>query len=218
MTYSDRAMDYATTSGDAVNIAYVLMRKANIACDLGSMVRAIGLTQAALRNATKVPPRIRALILGQQARAYALQGDRSACLRSAEEALREVTGSRANSDAIADYCTPGYIEIQAATCSVDLGKPQEAIPVYRSALSSLPPAMRRDRGICLTRLAVAHAAEGDKRSACDVGAQAVTTVRSATSARALSELRDLRQLLAPWRRDEEVSGLGREIQALTSGL
>lgn len=50
MTYSDRAMDYATTSGDAINIAYVLMRKANIACDLGSTARAVGLTKAALRT------------------------------------------------------------------------------------------------------------------------------------------------------------------------
>lgn len=216
MTYSDRALDYATTSGDVINIAYVLMRKANIACDLGSTARAIGLTQAALRNSTRVPPRIRALILGQQARAYALQGDRDACLRSVELAIDEVTGRRANSDQIADYCTPSYIDIQAATCWVDLGSPQQAVPVYQRALTDLPNGMRRDRGLCLTRLAVAHAASGDRQSACDIGRQAVSTVRSATSGRALSELQGLRQRLAPWRRDEEVSGLGREIRALTS--
>jgi len=218
MTYSDRAMDYATTSGDLINIAYVLMRKANIACDLGGSARAIGLTQAALRNSAKIPPRIRALVLGQQARAYALQGDRDACLRSVDAAIGEVTRRQANSDNIADYCTPGYIEIQAATCWVELDSPEQAVPIYRNALRSLPSSMRRDRGLCLTRLAVAHAAEGNKESACDIGRQAVSTVRSATSARALGELRELRQRLAPWRRDEEVSALGREIRALTSSV
>jgi tetratricopeptide (TPR) repeat protein len=146
MTYSDRAMDYATTSGDAINIAYVLMRKANIACDLGSTARAVGLTKAALRNSDNIPPRIRALILGQQARAYAMQGNRDECLRSLETAMNEVTGRRASSDGIAEYCTPGYVQLQAATCWVDLGNPDEAVPVYQSALKSLPNAMRRDRG------------------------------------------------------------------------
>ncbi len=218
MTYSDRAMDYATMSGDAVNIAYVLMRKANIACDQGSAARAIGLTKAALRNSSGIPPRIRALVLGQQARAYALEGKRDDCLRSVEAALEEVTGRHASSDNIAEYCTPGYIEIQTATCWVDLGNPEQAVPVYQSALTSLPATMRRDRGLCLTRLAVAYAAEGNKEDACSIGLQAVSTVKSATSARALGELRQLRQRLAPWRRDEEVSGLGREIRALTSSV
>lgn len=145
-----------------------------------------------------------------------MQGNRDECLRSLETAMKEVTGQRASSDGIAEYCTPGYVELQAATCWVNLGNSDEAVPVYQSALKSLPNAMRRDRGLCQTRLAVAHVVEGDKSRACQVGWQAVSTVRSATSARALGELQELRQRLAPWRRDEEVSALGREIRSLTS--
>lgn len=61
MHFSDRAMDYALTIGDLTEVAYLLMRKSNIASDLGGFDRAIGLSTAALRDAQRVSPRVRAL-------------------------------------------------------------------------------------------------------------------------------------------------------------
>lgn len=63
MHYSDRAMDYAMAIGDPTEMAYLLMRKSNIASDLGGFDRAIGLSSAALREARRVSPRVRALVL-----------------------------------------------------------------------------------------------------------------------------------------------------------
>jgi tetratricopeptide (TPR) repeat protein len=216
MVYSDRAMDYAMAIGDSCEISYLLMRKSNIASDLESPVRALGLTEAALREASKVSPRIRALVLGQEARAHALRGDADDCARSIDAALREVTRPEVGEEPVASYCTPAYVSMQAATCWSDLKSPSRAIPIFEKAIATLPVFMRRDQGLCLTRLATAYASEGDKARACHAGQKALKTVRTATSARALHELRKLRELLAPWRRDEEVSELTHSIKRLTS--
>lgn len=215
MVYSDRAMDYAMAIGDPTDTTYLLMRKSNIASDLGTFDRALGLTAAGLRSASKVSPRIRALVLGQKARAHALRGDADDCARSLDAAMSEVTRPGADSDDIASYCVPAYVGMQAASCWTELNMPNRAVPVFEKALKTWPVVMRRDQGLCLTRLAVAHACRGDKASACEVGHRAVATVRSATSARALRELRRLRERLAPWRRDEEVSELSHSIKRLT---
>jgi len=217
MLYSDRAMDYAVAIGDPTETTYLLMRKSNIACDLGKPDRALGLTTAGLREASKITPRIRAVVLGQQARAHALRGDADACLRSLDAAMREITRPDVGSDSIARYCTPEYMQMQSATCWTVLNMPDQAIPVFEAALSSWPPFHRRDQGICLTRLASAHAARGDKERACQIGMEAVNTVRTATSARALRDLHRLRERLVPWRRDAEVLTLRHAIKSLAQG-
>ncbi|PWU58076.1 hypothetical protein DLE60_23245 [Micromonospora globispora] len=217
MHFSDRAMDYALTIGDPTEVAYLLMRKSNIASDLGGFDRAIGLSTAALRDAQLVSPRVRALVLGQRARAYSRRGNAEEAVRALDAAIAQVTRpGAADADEVASYCTPAYLDMQAATCWVDLDSPDKAIPVFEEALANMPSVMRRDQGICQARLANAHAALGDRASTCQVGYRAVQTVGAATSARALRELRQLRQRLAPWRRDEEVSELSRAIKRLTT--
>jgi hypothetical protein len=215
MVHSDRAMDYALAIDRPSETAYLLMRKSNIASDLGNPDRALGLTVAAMRGASRVSPQIRALVLGQQARAHALRGDGGECARSLDAAMRAMAEQVTASERIAAYCTPAYVQMQAATCWAELRMPHRAIPVFEEALSSFPTFMRRDQGLCLTRLASAHAGAGDRGSACRVGRQAVRTVEAATSARSLWELRELRKRLAPWRRDTEVSDLSQEIKRLT---
>jgi tetratricopeptide (TPR) repeat protein len=218
MLYSDRAMDYALAMDDPMHTAYLMMRKSNIACDLGSPDRALGLAAAGLREPSKVPPRIRSLVLGQQARAHALRGDSDACSRSIEAAMREVVRPSTDPIYIARYATPEYIRMQSATCWAELNVPDRAIPVFEKALSTWPESQRRDRGLCLTRLASAHAARGDREHAYENGIQAVRTVRTATSARALRDLRQLRERLVPWRRNEEVLALSHEIKSLIQGI
>ncbi|MCM0674672.1 hypothetical protein NCC78_08220 [Micromonospora phytophila] len=217
MHYSDRAMDYALAIGDPTETAYLLMRKSNIASDLGGSDRAIGLSTAALRDATRVSPRVRALVLGQQARAYSLRGKADETARALEAAMTEATRpGAADADEVASYCTPAYLDMQAATCWTELDSPEKAVPVFQEALANMPGVMRRDLGICQARLANAHAALGDRANACGVGHRAVKTVEAATSALALGELRQLRQRLAPWRRDAEVFELSRAIKRLTT--
>jgi hypothetical protein len=100
---------------------------------------------------------------------------------------------------IATYCTPAYIEMEAANCWLHLGQPANAIPIFEQGLIDWPTGQERDRGLCLSRLATAHAVVGDAEAACAVGQQALTVIRTAHSARILNQLRQLRIRLAPSR-------------------
>jgi tetratricopeptide (TPR) repeat protein len=215
LQFSDQAMDYALSIGDPLDVVYLLMRKANIVMDQGSPTRALGLTEAALRQAKKVSPRVRALALGQHARAQALSGESDECAKAIDAALHEVARPYADGDAIAPYCTTEYVAMEAAASWSALGRSEVAIPIFERALEAWPAGQRRDQGLCQTRLAVAYAERGDPDSACEMGQQALVTVRTATSARALRELLQLRDKLALWRRDERVSELHRQIKGLT---
>jgi tetratricopeptide (TPR) repeat protein len=207
-------MDHALEIDEPRLTAYVLMRKANIALDAGKPDRAVGLTEAALRNAAQVPPRTRALILGQRGRALASLGEASDCAKAIDRAHHEVSQPDDVATELTLYCTPSYVAMEAAACWSQLGKHDSAITVYETSLRSWPDEYRRDHGLCLTRLAGAYAGREDVARACTTGRQAIEVVRSATSGRALRELQRLRVRLAPWRRDAEVSDLSERIRAL----
>ncbi len=215
MAFSDRAMDYALETDDVPGAAYVLMRKANIAVDQGRPERAIGLTDAALRNGAKASRRVRALILSQRARAYAVLGQSSDCMRAIEASDKEIQRAGAEPDELAPYCNPSYIEMEAATCWNLMGRYDAAIPVYERSLASWPDdQLRRDQGLCLARLTTAYVGRSDIEHACATGRRAVSVVKVATSSRAVNELLQLRARLTPWRHDAEVSDLSGQIREL----
>ena len=91
--YTDRAMDYALEIGESNETAYVLMRKANVASDMGQSSRALGLTQAALREPA-TSSQVQAVALAQRSRALALTGDCDGCARTLDAAFRVVDRSR----------------------------------------------------------------------------------------------------------------------------
>ena len=213
MCYTDRALDYALADGNPTDVAYLLMRKTNITNDLDSPSRALGLSDAGMRDG-RVAPRVRALILVQRARALAMSKDIAGCERAVDAAYSEVARSDANDDDNAAYCNLAYIEMEAAACWSELGLPERALPAFDRALDNWPAQMRRDLGLCQTRLAIAHARAGNPHEACMAGVQAVNTASNATSARTLRDLSRLRESLAPWRRDARVSELTTQIRSL----
>jgi tetratricopeptide (TPR) repeat protein len=190
------------------------MRKADIAADLDSPDRAARLAQAALREPGRVSPRVRALVLRLRGRAYAQLGDAGECARSLDAAVTEVARPNDGPDGLTDYCTPSYIGMEAAACWGALGRFDAAVTAYERSLKGWPDGLRRDQGLCLARLANAHAGREDVDQACAAGRQAVDVIRAATSSRALSELQRVRVRLAPWRRHAEVSDLSDRIRGL----
>lgn len=217
MSFSDRAMDFALETDSAHNASYVLMRKANIAIDQGRPDRALGLTEAALRACDRLPSRTHALILSQRARAHAALRQSSDCLRAIDGAREVIQQMHDNDDELAPYCNPSYIEMEAATCSNLMGMYDAAIPVYERSLARWSDdGLRRDRGVCLTRLTAAHVGRGDIERACVTGRQAIEVVKVATSSRAVDELLRMRTRLTPWRRDAEVSDLSGQIRELVA--
>jgi tetratricopeptide (TPR) repeat protein len=214
MTYTDRSMDYALELGDARESAYALMRKADIAADLGKPDRAIGLADAALRSSSQVPPRLKALALRVCGRAHARVGNVSECARALDAAYDEISRPYDAPDSLTDYCTSSYIGMEAASCWSQLGRFDSAIATFERSLEAWPERLRRDRGLCLARLANAYAGREDIERACDVGRRATEVIRSATSSRALQELHRVRVRVAPWRRHAEVSDLSDRIRGL----
>jgi len=116
------------------------------------------------------------------------------CMRALTEAADQVAAAGTETD-LAPYCTPAYIEMEAANCWLQLQEPAKAVPILEQGLASWPTGQERDRGLCLSRLATAHALAGDLEAACCVGQAALTVLRKAHSARILDQLPRLRRQL-----------------------
>jgi hypothetical protein len=70
--WNSHALDYAQELNDPQLIAYVMMRKSNVATESGKPGYGLGLANAALNAFDALTPRMRATALRAQANGYAL--------------------------------------------------------------------------------------------------------------------------------------------------
>jgi hypothetical protein len=112
------------------------------------------------------------------------------------------------------YCTPAFIEMEAADCAMLLGQPDQAVITFQHGLATLPAEYQRDRAVNLARLAVAYAASREPELACAVAQEAAAIVHSTWSARAVAELRRLPTLLSRWPDSAPVAELEATLAAL----
>ena len=197
--WTRQALELAHAADSTPLVSYVLMRQSNQASGAGDPVRTRALAGAALRLATH--PQLRALALRQVARGHALDGDAGECERALDAARAEVAaGPDEELRPLAGYCTPAYVEMEAADCWLLLGRPHRAVPILEAALAGWPLEQRRDRGLHLARLASAHAACDDVDRAREAAFEAAAMADETGSARVTDELARLQ--LAPhfgWR-------------------
>ena len=154
-----------------------------------------GAAQAGPALATCSRPGVR-----QEARGHALSGDPTACARALAAAQEQATAPedhREDEGALTGYCTPSYIDGEAADCWMLLEQPRQAVAILEHGLSAWPAPYQRDRGLNLARLAVARAASREPEQACAVAQEAAAIITNTWSARAIAELRRLPALLAP---------------------
>lgn len=200
--WTDRALEHALELGSPQLTTYVLMRKANIAADAHDYGQSLGLAEAALRAGEALAPRLQAVALRQRALASAQVGDGDACARSLDRALELVndtsgTGFDPLAEELVPYCGPSFVEMEAATCWVQLGRPERAIPIYEQSLSRWPAdEQTRDRALCLARLATAHALNDDLDAAAATGLDAVAWHSRARSSRTYKQLVAMRTVAA----------------------
>jgi tetratricopeptide (TPR) repeat protein/DNA-binding transcriptional regulator YiaG len=190
--WSDRGLEWATVADNDLLTSYVLMRKSNQASGIGDAARTLDLAQAALRKRDRLTPRVRALALRQEAHGYALAGDAAGCARALEAAAEQAASLEDHGDqerVLTGYCTPTYVEMEAADCWMTLGQPDKSIAIFEHGLAAWPADYQRDRGVHLARLAVAHAANHEPEQACAVARQALTIAANTGSGRAIAELR-----------------------------
>jgi hypothetical protein len=141
------------------------------------------------------------LVFRQEARGHALSGDPAACARAlaaAQEQAIAPEDHREDEGALTGYCTPSYIDGEAADCWMLLEQSRQAVAILEHGLSAWPAPYQRDRGLNLARLAVARAASREPEQACAVAQEAAAIITNTWSARAVAELRRLPALLAPW--------------------
>jgi transcriptional regulator with XRE-family HTH domain len=215
--WSDRAMGWAQAADNDLMVCYVLMRKSNQASSQGDAPRTLGLARAALRGQDRLSPRARALALRQEARGHALSRDATGCARALDAAREQaaVPEDQGEEDRIlTGYCTPAFIEMEAADCAMLLGQPDQAVITFQHGLATLPAEYQRDRAVNLARLAVAYAASREPELACAVAQEAAAIVHSTWSARAVAELRRLPTLLSRWPDSAPVAELEATLAAL----
>lgn len=135
MRWSNSALDLAVEAGDPHLVSYVRMRKSNIASDAGNPTLALAFARAALQNPRELTPRLLAVALRQEANAHVLSGNADECARTLDLAFQHAEDAQDDAADVARYCTPSWVEMEAAHCWVALGKPAKAITTLQQSLA-----------------------------------------------------------------------------------
>ncbi|MGW9582843.1 hypothetical protein ACWIGB_31455 [Streptomyces albidoflavus] len=139
------------------------------------------------------------MAMQQQAHGASLVGDRMAVDRLLDEAaglLNRVDDELPWGNACRR--TPGYLEVQRATCYGRLGLGAEASALWTQVLDHVPMTARRDRGVYLARHAAAAAKAEEPEHAVEIGREAAQIAVETGSARTRRELTALERVMRPW--------------------
>jgi len=214
MQMSMSAFDYVQELGDEMLASYILMRRSNIASDAGRPELAVKLASAALANSGRLSSRQHAVALRQLAFSYALLGDADNCGHALDTAFSLSDRGVDSADDLANYCTTGYLEMEAAHCWVELGKPDRAVPALQHGLAAWQPEYRRDLGLCLARLSVAHASCGQVEHALTVADRALHVASETHSFRTETQLGRIPDIISKIGAIDEARRFDRQIKSL----
>lgn len=201
MFWSDRATQCAQAVGDYQMVAYMLVRKSNIALLDNDAVNVVDLAAAARKVPGPVSPKLHALAAQQEARGWALAGEADQFrhhLDTAANLLREHPND-------VDETAPVYLhrydldtlEEQSASGYRACGQAEAAVAILERKIAATSDKMHRDQGYQLAKLAntVLATAQPDPERAITLGLRCVASARSTGSARIANELRALNRTL-----------------------
>jgi tetratricopeptide (TPR) repeat protein len=209
------ALRPAHAAGDRGAGANLLRSLSSQASAAGQHPEAVTLAEAARRGAGPgLTPRAAAVLAFGAALAHARAGDRAATQAAVTDAW-ETLGT-----ASPDTTEPGWARWldRAAVCaltgtaSLYLRDWDQARHHLTTALRALSPGQPRARAIIHARLGQAHAGQGNPEPASEHGTAAIRILTdSTTSARCLTDLRDLRHALHPYRSNRAVASFARHL-------
>ena len=217
--WTGRSMEWALEAGDRLMMSWVLYRRGEHAAADGDAAAVAGLAAAARREGGDLPGPMLAAIFQQEAHAHALDGAEASCLAALDEACERAASPDDRGDASSghgSFCTDAYLEMQRGRCWLRLGRPAKARAALDSAIRTLPPVYRRDRGVTLSALAAACAAVGEPDEAAAAATQALEVARDAGSVRIVNMVTPVAVALAPYVHMEAVARL-HEVLAETRG-
>ncbi|MEV3874673.1 helix-turn-helix transcriptional regulator [Streptomyces sp. NPDC049906] len=201
--YFDGCLRASADAGDAFSGAYGLSFAA-VQCysTPGQAGRAVSLLQTARdRVGRRATPRMRAMLAARTARALSVTGAKKECahqLHLARTALDE--GIRDEDPKALYWVDYGEIEMIAGSAALRLGDPAEAVRRFEAAVASSYPGddeYPRSHAIYLARAAEAHLALHDLDAAVAAARHASRCLAAVDSVRSASELKALRERLAP---------------------
>lgn len=215
----DRAVEWATVTGDGSMHAYVLLRKAQ-ATDRHDATRMLDLAHAAAHGPWSLPPRAQAEALQQEARALALTGaPPDAVARTLDQAHQaldqagEVEPVSCTGPLCAGY-TRDRLMAQSAISHREAGQPSRAVDLLQQHLAhgAFAP---RDRAFFTAHLSGALAAAGEPDQAAAIGMSALRLAAAPGFGQALGELRRTAAQLRPHARRPAVRELRQALTAVT---
>lgn len=191
--------EIAQRSQDKQLIGYALVNHASVRTDLGDGLGVEDLCDAALANPRVLAPKVRVMALQQHAHGSSLTGDRQQVDRFLDQAARLI---RKVDDELpwGNACrrTPGYLEVQRATCYGRLGLAKEAGALWQQIIPAAEASGRRDAGVWLARWATVSARAKAPDEALSIGTRAATIAAETGSARLRRELEALSEAMRPW--------------------
>jgi tetratricopeptide (TPR) repeat protein len=192
--WMDRALEWSHLAGDPDSIAFVLARKSQLAADMHDPGSAINAAEAALAMAR---PRSRsaAIAATYAAHGHALDGNRGECDRFYDEAVVLLADADADASPWGKFFGVPYIAVQRAGSLATLQDHRAAADGFRAAVDDLQPGFHRDRGVYLSREAVAYARSGEGEHAAALGMQALSIGAETGSGRIFTELANLESSL-----------------------
>ena len=200
--WHDVMIERAHRSLDSQLVAFALHNKAMLHVDMRDGPGAIDLAQAALAQ-PGLCAKVQVLALQQMAHGASLTG-RADARRECDRLLDEADALIGQVDDPYPWggaCqTPGYLEVQRATCYVRLGAAAEAAPLWAGLFAAMPLA-RRDRGVFLARQAQAFADQREPERAVEAAREVAVIARDTGSVRMRRELTELQRRMAPWAED-----------------
>lgn len=210
--------EIAMRSRDPHLIGYSLVNQAQVRTDLGDGHAVVDLCEAALDDSGRLLPKVRIMALQQQAHGASLTGDRTAVDRLIDQA--DGLLGRVDDDLPwGNACrrTPGYLEVQRATCYGRLGLGAEAVSLWDQVLGIVPATARRDRGVYLARHATAAAGAGDPDQALEIARTVVDIAVETRSERMRRELATLQRAMRPWQDAPVGQDLAEVLAPVTEG-
>lgn len=210
MTHYDRAMDAAQQTGAHNMITSVLSLKSHLGWSQRDPGRAVGLALAGQRDPDRVTPGILALVVQQEARGRALDGDARQVERLLDRSADLTDQAAAEPDAEPPWVyfhAPERSLFQRGVAYLELGRHGEAADLFDAARARLPGTYRRDHGRYSASLALAAALARDADRAVAAGRDALTVVAETGSGHTLTDLRRARRALDPWADDPAVREL-----------
>ncbi|WP_185088118.1 helix-turn-helix domain-containing protein [Nonomuraea muscovyensis] len=197
--WTDRALELSHAVADRDMTAYIMARKSQLAGDIGDAVTAIDMAEAA-GNLARPGSRLQALAPTYAGYGHALYRDDDAArseLDRAHELLLDIAEDPGSPWAV--WLDEPYVQAQRARSNAALGRFDEAVEGFQQAITAVPHSFRRDRGVYLSRQALAHAGAEEPEQAAGVAMSALYIAEETGSARIMNELLKLDKQLYQWR-------------------